>query len=363
MAMVCPKCQASYEQQLDCPKCGVRLVVLDQAAGLRSRLFRLTGAGRDLLRVKLLIGVVLAQGIYYSLWQVTLAVNAGAPPPGGWGGLIGVVLLQCFLTVGVLAGGLLAGAGQRGGLVQGAVVGLINAGLYLLAQFLTRQPISLVEWYAQPLAQAAFGALGGFLGNRIWNPEPVVPPSPSLAAPVRVPVTPRPRTRSKLEGPIAWSRVLIGAAVAVAGTLGASAILDVVTTATEGQLGVASPYQARFLTWEISLLALFGGSAWAGANTRNGPKQGLVVGMAAGVTLFYIYLLQVWQFDRRTPPVPSQGIIEFLGIKLWFLNLPAQHLVLLMFISITLGLLGGSFGGELLPPLRTQPRGKGLGPI
>ena len=80
MAMVCPQCASSYEQRLQCPTCGVRLLYdfrgpkpAAQAAAVR---WQQTPWGR------ILIGLVLAQGLYFGL-QHLLHGPAGSPEQPG----------------------------------------------------------------------------------------------------------------------------------------------------------------------------------------------------------------------------------------------------------------------------------------
>jgi hypothetical protein len=93
----------------------------------------------------------------------------------------------------------------------------------------------------------------------------------------------------------------------------------------------------------------------AGPTTPNGPKQGWVVGLAAG---FILVLLHI---SRNTP---AESTLGFILVELLPPGLPAvvQHFLLTLSTAILLGLVGGWFGGQLLPPvLRT--RRQSLGPL
>src|SRR5262249_45949469 len=125
----------------------------------------------------------------------------------------------------------------------------------------------------------------------------------------------------------------IGTTLAVSGTLSAGAILDLVNRASDYHLAPETALQAQLVTWEITALALFVGSAFAGATTRNGFKQGLVVGLTTAGILCGI---------RLASPSPA----------------PIHILILSSLGPVTLGSSGGGFGGQLLPPLLEMPRRK-----
>src|SRR5579872_5760785 len=99
MAMYCPQCSTSFEQRLQCPTCGVRLIVPESRRGrglaLFARGWQHTAWGR------VIISLLLAQGLFYGLRHlltgIILAVQGQgsvqevlATPPG----LIGVQVLQ-----------------------------------------------------------------------------------------------------------------------------------------------------------------------------------------------------------------------------------------------------------------------------
>jgi hypothetical protein len=90
------------------------------------------------------------------------------------------------------------------------------------------------------------------------------------------------------------------------------------------------------VTWEIRGLALVAGSALAGATTLNFIKQGLCVGLGAGVIL--------------------------VGLRLSGKDVTVDDLLLIASSALALGMVGGWFGGQLFPPVISPVRRRGLGP-
>jgi len=245
-------------------------------------------------------------------------------------------MLQGLQVVGLLVGGVLAGAGQRQGVVFGAVVGVWNGVISVIALQGNAQFFTAVTLYGQPILQTAFGALGGFLGMLIWKPLPnLTPPAiaPRQSTPALISLR---NTPSRLNGPVAWGRVLSGVALAVGGTLWANVILDLVLQASEGKLTVNSYWQAQLVTWEIRGLALLAGSALAGATTVNFVKQGLCVGLGAAVIL--------------------------IGLRLGSKDGSIDELLLIASSALALGMVGSWFGGQLFPPVPAFARRRNLGP-
>ena len=129
MPMACPKCQTLFEQRLDCPKCGCRLVYPDKLPPTRPGWAGLSGPFQLGNWLNLAIGLLLAQGIYYGLGQLAAAVALGLLGPGTdaqrWStGVEGLVLGHIFLAIGLVVGGLIAGAGRRWGMLYGAGLGV-----------------------------------------------------------------------------------------------------------------------------------------------------------------------------------------------------------------------------------------------
>src|SRR5581483_6070454 len=82
-------------------------------------------------------------------------------------------------------------------------------------------------------------------------------------------------------------------------------------------------------------LAMLAGSTLAGATTGNGAKQGLFVGLAASAVM--------------------------VGIHLGASHVALPQLTLSVVCAVALGLVGGWFGSQLLPPIGA-PRPRGFGP-
>jgi hypothetical protein len=270
------------------------------------------------------IGLLLAQGLYYGLWHLCkaglLAVNT-EPQPGVWTTLAGLLVLQALQAGSLLTGGAVAGAGKHQGVVYGSMVGLANGLISLWTLRGDSQLYSAVLLYGQPILHTAFGAAGGLLGVLIWQPLAPV----SLPAGPAAPLAARRRSHSPLSGPIAWFRVLAGTGVALGGALWANAILEFILDASAGRLTLDSTLQAQLVTWEITALAMFLGSAWAGATTANGLKQGICVGLGTASVLLGICL--------------SGHVIHVEAVALTLTS------------ALLLCVVGGWFGGQLFPPL------------
>jgi hypothetical protein len=133
-------------------------------------------------------------------------------------------------------------------------------------------------------------------------------------------------------GPIAFPRVAVGVSLVVMGVVWANAILEFVLEASSGTLSISSHLQAQLVSWEISALAALFGAGFAGATTFNGLKQGLCVGLGAGVLI--------------------------LGIRIGTAETPVEPEPLILMISsvFLLTLAGGWFGGQLFPPLAVRQR-------
>ncbi len=137
------------------------------------------------------------------------------------------------------------------------------------------------------------------------------------------------RQRRRLfAGPVHWVRVSIGTVVAVVGTLTSAYLLDRMVQFSQYELTPGSQQQTEMIRWEISALLVALGGVIAGAMTPNGLKQGLVVGIATTVLLVGI---------KAASPTPPSFVV----------------LTMLLFGPVVIAILGGGFGSQLLPPVRT----------
>ncbi len=334
MPMVCPQCSELHEQLTPCPQCGPRL----QPRGPRAPAAVREGATRwqQTAWGRVLIGLLLAQGLFYGLRQLLtgamLAASGAEGAEAAWTTEHGTWLLQGIQFLTLLLGGLLAGVGQRYGVVLGAVVGAWNGVLAVLLNQGPTHDLAPAALTALPGLHATFAAVGGWLGGLIWRPlpAPVVP-----GALVSARKAAAQRRLSLFAGPVGWFRVALGAALAIAGTLTAEMLFEKVLSYGGGKLGTSTELQDRIIIWEIKALAVLLGSALAGATTPNGFKQGLFVGLFSSFVLVGL---------------------ESHGSPRWF------EIAALTFVSsFSLALAGGWFGGQLFPPVFKVPRRSATG--
>jgi hypothetical protein len=323
MATVCPRCATTHEHPHLCPGCAEPLDLSDPNQPVpESSPVR----WQDSPWGRILIGLLIAQGLFYGLRHlfagISLAVWSSADAPDESAAIWGFVLSQTLQAATLLIGGVLAGSGQRGGAMLGAVIGVWNGVLTAITQSSVGQPFSAVALYGDPLLQTALGALAGWLGSAIWKPLPEEEPR-----------GPRPTTRKApkrqrtplFAGRVAPVRVTLGTALAVAGSLCASALFNLIESIAETHQAGADRTLDRVVTWEIKALAVIAGGALAGCNSPNGMKQGLIVGIATGLILSAV--------DSSA----GESWLEIAGV--------------LLVSSTFLAMAGGWFGSQLVPPI------------
>jgi hypothetical protein len=335
MAMICPQCNSPYEQRLQCPLCGTRLLFqntrrLGNPTAGRPQRWQQQPWGR------ILVGLVLAQGLFYGLRHLLTAVLLAM-----WqreeveqllGSSSGVLLIQALRLTALLLGTVFAGAGQEKGPFLGVMIGAWNGVFSVMLLPESARSLTPIALFGQPLLQTVFGAVGGWLGCTLWKPL-----SAETAQPAALPRK-RNALRSQINlfaGPVAWFRVGVGSVLAVAGTLLASLFFEKLLDLGHGALSTTDDMQDRLITMEIKALALLLGGVLAGATTSNGLKQGLCVGLASAVIL--------------------------IGIEMNFVERWLQMAGLTCIAALTLSLVGGWFGSQLFPPLVKGRRGGRLG--
>jgi hypothetical protein len=331
MAMVCARCNHIFEQSGSCPRCGA----VPQAGVLESSPAPTPGPRwQQTAWGRILIGLVVAQGLFYGMRHLVTGILLASSEGSAhemWTDVRNVLILQGIQLFGLVVGGVLAGGGQRSGLVLGAVVGAWNGVLSVLLRQNPAQEVTAVGLYAQPMLQAAVGAVGGMVGGLIWKP---IPTSAVPTALIKLRKKPPRRKSALLAGRVSWLRVVAGIAFAVGGTLSATLIFHKVIDVSGGRLGTTHALQDRIITWEIKALVLILGGALAGSTAANGLKQGLLVALGTAVVLIGL----------QAPRTDAWLDVAF------YTTLS----------TLTLCSAGGWFGGQLFPPLLKFDRRRGV---
>lgn len=316
MSAVCTSCANVYEGGASCPRCGATPSSGPTPGTVPGWQQTIWGRG--------LIGLVVGQGLFYGLKQLLtgamLAIQGGSAEEL-WADPSNVLVLLGIQLFAMLCGGVMAGGGQQGGLSIGAIVGAWNGVLAVVLQQVPPGALGPMGLYVLPVAHGVVGGLGGLIGAWIWAPLPVAV-GPDLAGPRKA--APR-REKPWLAGPVAWLRVVIGSALAVAGALYAGKLLDLIADLSNGRYGTVTDLQDSIITWQARALSLLLGGAFAGAFTSNGLKQGLVVGILSSLVLVGIQ------------PAPKEHWLELTALT--------------AVGSLSLAAVGGWFGGQFLPPV------------
>jgi hypothetical protein len=140
----------------------------------------------------------------------------------------------------------------------------------------------------------------------------------------------------------------MGVSIAVAGTLSATVILELVKVSIEPR----SYEHEELMTWEIFALAMLGGSILAGIGRTNGLKQGFWVGICTGLNLCAVHLVGIFGSGRMPP---QTLVFKLMGWLLPF-STRIEIFSFTLLCTLSMGLLGGWFGSKLLPPAQQLRR-------
>ncbi len=322
MTTVCSTCGTYFERGSNCPSCAVS----SSFAGPQSAPPALSvGVGWQHSALgRIAFGLVFAQGLALGLRMFNSAGLVAEPIPddaGVWPILSELLLRQGLESACVVVACVLAAAGQRRGLIIGAIIGVVHSAILQAIARVQGSPVDGFALYAQPVLNGFLGGFAGLLGGLIWRPLPVL-----NLAPAGVKTSKRASaTTSLFAGPIAWFRVILGTTIVVAGVLSPTALLDFVARNSQGQLQLSSQLQSTLVTWELVGLFILLGSGVAGFGTRNGPKQGICVGVASSLML--------------------------VGVQLSRPSLILEELLFSAFVIVSLSLVGGWFACRLFPPV------------
>lgn len=341
MPLACPQCKQVFEQNGICPLCNV--VLLYHAANLQSDSTPKSSVDDDPAQWqqtpwgRILIGLILAQGLNYGLLQLlTAGFLATGDGTDAWHTLWGIVLRHAIHAVSLISGGALAGAGQSRGIIYGSLVGFTSGIISFFLQGHASEAFVSILVCAEPVMHLALGGLGGALGMLIWRPIPRLPElEGSTPTPVALPNWGL-SLGNMLSGPVHVARVCVGAFVIVVGVVWSKAILELLLHAGGGAMTISSPMQAHLVSMEIAGFAAFLGAGFAGATTRNGLKQGLCASLGASVIVLGIQI-GTPKFTLETAIFTLSGII-------------------------TIALVGGWFGGQLFPPISADKRRRRFSP-
>ena len=336
MAMVCPQCRTTQVQGNNCTSCGSRLLFQANLGANNSSSSADLNAWQQTPWGRLIVGLLLSQGLAYGLSMLWTAAHLAATDDAEvsfWATEFGFIVWQAMQGVGLLIGGGLAGAGQSRGTLYAAFIGLVTGLFTLVIRQGRGDEITPFLSYSQPVFHVLCGAIGGFIGATIWRPLPVV----HVPAAPEAPKDPRKivrRPTESLAGPVCWFRVVLGVIVVVAGVLFARNILNFVINNSEGRLSIQSSSQARILTLEVAAFAALIGAGFAGATTQSGLKHGFIVGVVASILAT--------------------------GINLGRSQLAFDAVVLMSLGVFGMSLVGGWFGGMLFPPTSPHARRRGI---
>ena len=338
MALACPQCKQIFEKNGICPLCNV--VLLYHAENLNTEPPSSVHLDDEVHQWqqtpwgKILVGLILAQGLSFGLQQLlTAGFLANGDTPNVWTTLWGIVIRHSISAISLILGGALTGAGQARGIIYGSIVGLASGILSMVIHERDPEAFKTFLTYAEPVMHLATGAIGGALGMLIWRPIPKLPDLGGNTPTPNMPSTFGLNFAKMFAGPIHFGRVCAGAFVIVIGVVWANSILEFLLRASNGTLNISSQLQAQLVGMEISALVALLGASFAGATTPNGLKQGLCAGLGASIIVLGIKIVDP-KFTL------DWAVLNFSGMAI-------------------ISLVGGWFGGQLFPPIGAK-RKRGL---
>jgi hypothetical protein len=336
MSMVCAQCNQVYHgSERQCPKCGLLLLMQQHgAADVGDSLPSARNRWQQTPWGRIVVSVLIAQGLAYCmqmLFNAWFLASGSESEPAGWHTASGLLLLNTFHAGCLILCGMLASANQVRGVTSAGLVGLWSGLIFLGFHWVDRDLLAPVAFYAQPLLHMLWGLFGGIIGSRIWKPVPLFNVEGDLDRSGFG--LPRP-AKKLLRGPIHVFRVLIGAAIAVAGAVFVKELVDQLMRNSQGLFSIKSHLTDKLIIYQIIALTSLIGGAVAGASSRNGFKQGLCTAVLAASL--------------------------YLGVQL---ANPKAVLEISLFtggVVAVMSLVGGVFGSTLFPPLAKEATKKAI---
>lgn len=338
MNLYCPSCQSAFPGTDLCPRCGVRLLTPAEAFTIMpDREFEAPDTIRATLITRLVVGLTVGAGLYLGLHE--WATATGTPSEATVENEAGVWVGFGMQVVAVVVGGLLAGAGRPLGLFTGLFVGLGIAALSVVPAVRGEGIDGLGGGLAAGVV--ALGAAAGFVGAKVWPAtsevvDPIGRGSGSSLAHLA-----ESEDRARTNRQTDWLRIVVAVTIALIGLGGSGSIRAGIRSTTNGAIHMGGPGASPMSDLGVASLFVLTAAVVAGANTRSGPRHGLILGAAVG-------LIAIAMSTQRIPSAVV-GLLKLFEIHPDISNPNALLAVMATFL-IVCGVTGW-FGGQLLPPL------------
>jgi hypothetical protein len=254
-----------------------------------------------------------------------------------------MVVTVLLRAAGVAVGGLVAGAGRHHGARTGATVGILCGVLFLIADELAGADVAVIG-AGVGATLMLLAAATGRAGSRLWPPAvdlPEPPPDPQSSSLVRLA---RKEKRDQTTSRAAWAQVLAGTAIVLFGVVTADPIREGLKWASAGALNLGGPRYAPLTDLQLAILVVILGASAAGANTKQGLRQGFLVGLLAVAGVAVLGAAGLNSLDAV-----AEGLFQLLGLPLD--DTTGQTTAVALLILFVLCIAGGWFGSQLLPPL------------
>jgi hypothetical protein len=358
MQLLCTECQTAFAGASHCPVCGGRLVSPQEAHILRKkrrkappRISEPTAAGR------VAVGVLVALGGYLGLreWVGAGLLGAGIAGDEWWETETAAWVTLGLRAASAIVGGLVAGAGRVGGWMTGTLAGCVAGGLLLSADVAAHPAGPGPIAYLGALAAAVAGLVAGTLGTFLW-PSPVeLPRATSGSRGSSLLRLAREQEEARKGRPTQWLRIVIGVSIAFSGIVAADVVRTGLSKGSIGNLHMGSAFHAPVVCLELAAAVIFFGGATAGASTGAGVRHGVIAGLLAGIAAVAITA-------TRHP-----NVFPAVEGYFWLSNIPNENIrdtaaLLELLIAVwVVTVIGGWFGGQLLPPLASKAQLRRLG--